>query len=116
MEDDPSMPISKANKDQDREKAMEEINIRMKEIDDYEGFLGSMTLALSNYIILVLHETSLSEQKFLFDVVRRWYDYRDDSKSPFVFVVHNFKTTTDGKERDELFLVRTRIPLVSQSQ
>ena len=88
---------------------MSEANIRMGEIDDYENFLGSMTLALSNYVIVVMHETNLQDQKFLFSVVRRWYDYQsqDDSKCKDVFVIHNFKMTTNAKEREELFLVRT---------
>ena len=88
---------------------MEEANVRMREIDDYERFLGSMTLALSNYIIVVMHETNLHEQRFLFSIVRRWdgYQSQDDSKCKYVFVVHNFKTTDSPKEREELFLVRT---------
>ena len=104
---EPRKPTATAVKD--KEKKMAEANIRIREIDDYENFLGSMTLALSNYVVVVMHETNLQDQKFLFSVVRRWYDYQcqDDSKCKYIFVIHNFRTTTNDKEREELFLVRT---------
>jgi hypothetical protein len=78
---------------------------RMREEGDYENFLASMTLSLSNYIILVLSETTLHQQKFLFDVLRKWYDIQssDKSKSRDIFVVHNFITIHSPETRDELF-------------
>ena len=80
----------------------------MQQIDDHEQFLCNMTLALSNYIILVMHETNLYGQKFLFDVAKKWHDLRfhDYSRCQDIIVVHTFRTTDTDQERDELFLVR----------
>jgi hypothetical protein len=87
---------------------MDKANRRMREEDDYENFLASMTLSLSNYLILVLSETTLQEQRFLFDVVRKWYDIQsspEQSKCKDIFVVHNFISTVSDEEREELFSV-----------
>ena len=90
---------------------IEKANIRMRETEDYEHFLGGMTLALSNYIIVVMREPNFHDQRFLFHVVRRWYDYQDHEffKCQDVFVIHNFRTTHNPREREELFLVRRHI-------
>ena len=99
----------KAKRKQERDEEIARANKTMREVDDYEAFLGSMKLALSNYIVVVMNETNLQEQKFLFGVVSRWYDYQDQdaSKSRDIFVVHNFRTTVSAREREQLFLVRT---------
>jgi GTPase SAR1 family protein len=90
------------------ELVIEKANKRMIEEDDYEKFLASMTLSLSNYIILVVTESNLQEQRFLFDVVRKWRDCQPakDPKCSDVFVVHNFMTIDTEGERHELFLVK----------
>jgi GTPase SAR1 family protein len=87
---------------------IEKVNERMIKEDNYEDFLAGMTLLLSNYIILVVTESNLQEQRFLFDVVRKWYNCQSagDPKCRDVFVVHNFMTIDTEGERHELFLVK----------
>lgn len=87
------------------EKELEKANIRMRQRDDYEEFLVSMTLSLSNYIIVVMNETNLQEQRLLYNIVSRWRNYvsQDVSKDQNVYVVHNFRTSETTEEREAMF-------------
>jgi hypothetical protein len=93
--------------DSDNKAIQMEVDTRIREIKDNEQFLGSMTLTLSNYLLVVMNETSLQEYGFLLDVVKRWGDYKTHLKSQDVFVIHNFKTIENADEREELFLQST---------
>jgi hypothetical protein len=93
--------------DRDNKAVQKEAYTRIREIKDNEQFLGSMTLTLSNYLLVVMNETSLQEYGFLLDVVKRWGDYKTHLKSQDVFVIHNFKTIENADEREELFLQST---------
>jgi GTPase SAR1 family protein len=87
-----------------------DVAVEMQNIHNSEHFFDSMTLALSNYIIVVVQETSFSDQKFLSDVASRWSEYYSREKSSRyekVFVIHNFRTTDSVEEREELFSQNT---------
>lgn len=88
------------------EETISDVAVKMQEIHNSEHFVASMTLALSNYIIVVMQETSVGDQKFLFDVQRKWFEcYSREKSSRYekVFVIHNFRTTDNVEEMEELF-------------
>jgi GTPase SAR1 family protein len=92
------------------EETISDVAVEMQEIHNSEHFVASMTLALSNYIIVVMQETSVGDQKFLFDVQRKWFEcYSREKSSRYekVFVIHNFRTTDNVEEMEELFSVKT---------
>jgi hypothetical protein len=92
------------------EETISDVAVEMQNIHNSEHFFDSMTLALSNYIIVVVQETSFSDQKFLSDVASRWSEYYSREKSSRyekVFVIHNFRTTDSVEEREELFSQNT---------
>ena len=86
-------------------KRLDEANSLMQETEQYEQFLQSMTFALSDYLIVVLHETTLSDQRFLIQVVRKWKECSQDGRCKEIFVLHNFRDVHDPEEREELFAV-----------
>ncbi|XP_062507390.1 uncharacterized protein LOC134183837 isoform X1 [Corticium candelabrum] len=90
------------------DKRLDEANSLMQEMEQYEQFLQSMTFALSDYVIVVLHETTLSDQRFLIQVVRKWKECSQDGRCKEIFVLHNFRDMHDPEEREKLFAQCTK--------
>ena len=85
---------------------------KAQESAQYEDFLQTMTLQLSDCIIVVMNETTYLDQVFLHNVVKKWLTLCTTDSCPErlrrdndVYVVHNMLRITDAKERDDLFKV-----------
>ena len=72
-------------------------------------FMMSMTLLLSEVIIIAMNEMSFEDQLFLDYVLDRWSSLCREGhlKCKEIFVIHNFRCTKNAKERDALFEVRS---------
>eukprot|EP00118_Oscarella_pearsei_P016588 m.159513 g.159513 ORF g.159513 m.159513 type:complete len:571 (+) comp38767_c0_seq16:5981-7693(+) len=80
----------------------------------YEDFLQTMTLQLSDCIIVVMAETTYLDQGFLHRVLRNWKELcttdlssQRHFRNKHVYVVHNFFETKDPDQRDKLFEIST---------
>ena len=85
---------------------LQEVSLRT---ELYEDFLFSMTLQLSDGIIVVMNdEITYQNQMFLHSVIEKWSGLcrEDGSRIKKIIVIHNFRFTENVEERDRLFAVR----------
>lgn len=83
----------------------------MQKNEQSEQFLASMTLALSNYLIVATSKTTLSDQRFLFEVVSKWKAANAAPQDKFneVFVLHNFRDIDDISFGEKVFKVQVQM-------